>query len=409
MEDEDLREDFIPIILGTDINAYGTARSFHEAYGLKSRVLGSYPLSFTQHSSICQVETTKGFNTDEIFLKVMLEKGREWSEDGKKLLVMPCSDGYTELMTRNKEALKEYFVFNLIDEDKRRKLENKIDFYNMCEEYGLDYPDTYVVNKEDFDRFMMDQFPVALKANDSIEYEKLDFEGKKKAYKIESQDELQKTLERIYNSGYSGEMIIQDFIPGDSDKMAVVNFYVNQHGKVTFGSFGKCILDEVLPESIGNYNAIISQDHPEIYEQYKKFLEEIDYRGFANFDLKYDERDGKFKVFEINIRQGRASYYINAGGGNYTKPIVEDLVEQKEIHHPEFLGKGKKLWLYCDPSLIKKYASREDYHMVKEYLDRKDYEFTIWYKNDRNFWRWLNYWRRRIATIRYYPKFFVKN
>jgi D-aspartate ligase len=45
---------------------------------------------------------------------------------------------------------------------------------------------------------------------------------------------------------------------------------------------------------------------------FKKLLEEMHYVGFSNFDIKYDQRDGKFKVFEINTRQGEATTMLPA-------------------------------------------------------------------------------------------------
>ncbi|WHT49350.1 hypothetical protein QNH10_07170 [Sporosarcina thermotolerans] len=43
---------FIPIIVGTDINAYNMAISFHEAYGIHPILVGKEPLSFTSLSTI---------------------------------------------------------------------------------------------------------------------------------------------------------------------------------------------------------------------------------------------------------------------------------------------------------------------------------------------------------------------
>ncbi|WP_099203637.1 ATP-grasp domain-containing protein [Miniphocaeibacter massiliensis] len=397
-----MKEDFLPIILGTDINAYGVARSFHQAYGINSVTLGKMPLPFTQNSKIVDVKTFEGFDTQDVFLEKMLEVGKKYSEQGKKLILISCSDGYTSLITNNKEALEEYFLFNYVSLEMQQQLENKKDFYEICEKYGLDYPNTYVISKDMRDNYEIPfEFPLAVKPNDSIEFLHLDFEGKKKAYKANNKEEYEKIIKDVYDAGYTGELIVQDFIPGDHSTMAVLNAYVDTKGRVKMMCFGKCLLDECQPQGIGNYNALVTQDNPEIYKMAKKFLEDINYRGFANFDFKYDRRDGKHKVFEINIRQGRSSFYMTTGGCNFVEFLVDDLIYGKD--EPTYYHKREKLWLYADPSVLKKYANKDDAEYAKK-LIKKGYEFTQWYKEDRNLKRFLLYMRRRLGTIKYYPK-----
>ena len=49
---------FIPVLLGTDVNVYGMARSFHEAYGeygVTSYAIGKKALGATSDSKIVKV------------------------------------------------------------------------------------------------------------------------------------------------------------------------------------------------------------------------------------------------------------------------------------------------------------------------------------------------------------------
>ncbi|MDO5712959.1 MAG: carboxylate--amine ligase [Tissierellia bacterium] len=388
-----------PVILGTDINAYGVARSFHEAYGVKSLCIGRKALRYTRSSKILEVMVISNFDEDTVFLKTLKEIGEKYKE--QKLLLISCGDGYTSLMAKYENELKDLFSFNIVTNQQQQELENKIDFYKICEQYGLDYPETLLISKEMVEKkvSLPFEYPVALKPNDSISYLDLNFPGKKKAYKIETEEELNKVLQDIYKSGYKDYMIAQDFIPGDSDTMAVLNAYVNRKGKVKMMCLGQCLLDAVLPAEIGNYNALVTVDGEKIYPQYQKFLEDYGYRGFANFDLKYDIRDGKYKVFEINIRQGRSSYYMTAGGCNFTKFLVDDLVEKKD--EPVYYHKKRGLWLYVDPYVLKKYVPRSIFPMAKAELKR-GFAFTQWYEKDRNFTRFLDYIRRRLSSIKIY-------
>lgn len=392
------------VILGTDLNAYGVARSAHELYGIKSICMGIKNLRDTRDSKICEVHTNENFEDDNVFVEELIKLKKKYKD--YELILISCSDGYSSLLVNNKEKLKDYYLFNYVDKYMQEKLENKIDFYEICEKYGLDYPDTVITNDNTDESIKKIEselsYPIALKANDSIEFYNTHFEGKKKAYKIHNNEELVKTLNQIYNAGYTGKMIAQDFIPGDSSDMYVLNAYVNTSSQVKMMSLGKCLLDEVLPLNIGNYNALVTMGDDNIYKQYKKFLEEISYTGFANFDLKYDKRDGKYKVFEINIRQGRSSFYMNAANNNFIKYLVDDLIFNKD--EPCYYEYKNGLWLYVDPSVLKKYVNKKDKDLALKML-KKGYVFTTWYENDKNFKRFLNYMRRRFSTIKYYKKF----
>src|SRR5699024_2005639 len=97
------------------------------------------------------------------------------------------------------------------------------------------------------------------------------------------------------------------------------------------------------------------ESHKIIMDKLAHFMEQIGYKGFANFDLKYDERDGKFKVFEVNIRQGRSSYYLTQCGYNIAKIIVDDVIyhKEKEFDYVE----GENLFAVVPKTVIKKYKS----------------------------------------------------
>ncbi len=56
-----MEQPFLPILLGSDMNAYGMARAFYEAYGIKPLVLGRSHLTATQDSSILHFKANRKF------------------------------------------------------------------------------------------------------------------------------------------------------------------------------------------------------------------------------------------------------------------------------------------------------------------------------------------------------------
>ena len=395
---------FLPVILGTDINSYGMARSFHQAYGLKSLALGRKKQYFTDDSAIMDVIITSEFDTEPVFLERIVQIGYELSKLDLPLLLVPCSDVYVELVTKNHAAIKQFFYFNCVDEELRLELENKQDFYAACQKHGLHYPETVIVNRGSYESLELPfGFPIIAKADDSIAYFKTKFANKNKAYTVNSKPELKRILDTVYSAGYKGDMILQDFIPGGMETMYVLNAYVDKSNEVRFTSTARCLLDECLPADIGNYNALVTGDFPEIDAQCKSFLEAINYRGFANFDFKFDHRDGKYKVFELNLRQGRSSFYTTAAGCNLATWLVEDLLGEGcsgYLRHTD-----EHLWLNVAKKVLREYTPQEMRPLANRLIAEKKFSYTLDYKKDRSLKRRLAFLRRKLSTIHYYPRY----
>jgi D-aspartate ligase len=87
--------------------------------------------------------------------------------------------------------------------------------------------------------------------------------------------------------------------------------------------------------------------------------------GFSNFDIKYDTRDGKFKAFEINTRQGRSNYYVSSTGNNIARYVTEDFVLGEDLG--ECVYNSKEIyWRYVPDSVVSKYVSMELRTKIKE-------------------------------------------
>ena len=67
------KNDFLPVILGTDSNAYGMAKAFHQAYGIKSLVVGQGHLFTTTGSKILDIEIIEEFSNPTVFGKALLD------------------------------------------------------------------------------------------------------------------------------------------------------------------------------------------------------------------------------------------------------------------------------------------------------------------------------------------------
>lgn len=400
--------DFEVLIIGTDINAYYMARCYHEAYGKKAKLIGKQAMAFTSLSNIIDLTIEPNLWDQEVFKKTLETFALE--HQGKKIVLIGTNDTYVRLIIENKDFLSKYYVFNYVDLEMLDNLLVKDNFYTFFANSGLDMPQTFIyscttkpVITEEF------SYPLILKPGNGVMYYKCKFPNQSKVYKIKNKEELSSTIKIIEDSGYTDNLIIQEFIPGDDSALFDSVFYCSKDKKAQVMTFAQIGLQEQTNTGVGNCTVLVNgfDEHgykEELVYKLKDFLESIGYQGFAEFDMKYDERDGKYKVLEVNPRQSRSGYYLCACGHNLVKSLVDDLIYNKEV--PLTLIKEEMLLSFVPKSVMRKYIISEPLKKeINKLIKLGKIVDPLDYKKDRPFKRRIYLFLRGINYKKKYKKY----
>ena len=88
---------------------------------------------------------------------------------------------------------------------------------------------------------------------------------------------------------------------------------------------GRVLLEEHTPGTLGVPAAILTEPYSDAMDAMVRYLDHVDYRGFANADYKRDPRTGEHVFFEVNPRIGRNNWYVTASGANPADFVAADL------------------------------------------------------------------------------------
>ncbi len=401
-----MSQNFIPLLFAGDINVYSVARAFHEQYDIKSYVYGKYNTGPCIGSKIMNYTAIVNIDEQDTFLEVI----REFAEKHKDMAILAigCGDSYVQLLSQNKENFPENVIAPYININLMNSLIHKEEFYQLCEKTGVDYPNTFIHRKETGHAFELTfEAPFIVKPSNGIEYWQHPYPTQKKVYKADDRKELLGILDDIYGSGYDDSIIIQDFIPGDDTYMRVLTNYSDRNGKVKLMCLGHVLLEEHTPHGLGNHAVIITEHNEEVTEKFKKLLEDLNYIGFSNFDIKYDQRDGKYKVFEINTRQGRSNYYVTGAGQNIAKYIVDDYINQKPIGFKTVTEKS--LWMMIPKGVAFRYIKPKEYRReMKALIQSGNYVNSLFYRKDTGLKRMIRLYKSQLGHYYKYWKYLGK-
>ena len=378
----------VPVLIGADLNCYNVARAFHEEYGVCSYAFGRYEIGATKASKFINFVTVPEMDTDETFMSVINKFYDEQKSDDKVFFIIGCTDDYANLVARNADKLRPRFIVPYSSMDIMDEFVSKERFYENCDKHGILYPNTKIFYKDSDYSLTSEEnlgfkYPIIVKPANSVVYWKHPFDGMNKVYVASSKEHADEIIKTIFASGYDDSIILQDMIPGDDSRMYVLTAYCGKDKKVKMMCLGHVLLEEHTPKGRGNHAAIIPEYNPELCRGFKKFLEDIGYVGFANFDIKFDVRDNSYRAFEINLRQGRSNFYVTASGENIARYLYEDYVNNSLSDMETKFVDTEVLWTYIPKKVIYKYCADKKYAtQAKKLVKDGKYISSLWYKAD---------------------------
>lgn len=404
-----VEREFVPVLLGGDINVYSVARAFYEQYQVKSIAVGKYGTGPAFQSRIVDYRAGEAIDTYDTCVRTVNSLARDHAN--KTVVLMGCGDSYVALIARAKDAgdlaeniVAPYGPFDLMDSAQRKEV-----FYELCAKHGVPYPHTFtftqdmltpageplaVLDRIDF------PFPMILKPSDGIMYWAHPFATQQKAYTIASRAELEQVIRDIYGAGYTDDLIIQDRVPGNDERMRVLTSYSDHTGTVRMMCLGHVLLEEHAPHAQGNHAVIITEPNDELCANVRKLLEDLHFVGFSNFDVKYDERDGSFKFFDFNTRQGRSNFYVTGSGFNVAKYVVEEYVYHKPFEPVFETAQDEHLWTVVPYRTIDEFVKDPELRQKAHRLIREGKTVNpVFMKGDNHPLRWLRMVRQHYRCL----------
>jgi D-aspartate ligase len=215
----------------------------------------------------------------------------------ERAVLFPCSDQWTLAVGSLPADVAASHVATVAPIDVLRLLIDKKLFARAAEDYGVPAP--RVFDAADLDIIEGDALQsFFLKPTSSQVFSK---RFGVKAMPLESHAHAAELLGTMAEEGI--EVVLQEFVPGPPTSLVCLDGYVDRSGTMR-----ACLARQWLrmyPRTFGNSTLTVTIPLDEVADAVDslcRLFEGIGYVGLFNAEFKYDARDGRFKIVEVNAR-----------------------------------------------------------------------------------------------------------
>lgn len=299
--------------------------------GIRVSVLSDSPLALASRSRYCSAKCVVPPPSDELFFTSVVDLLRRIHFD----LVIPVGYTTTVSLAQHKAELNSLTRLEVADYEKIRAAADKRCAHEMANTVGVPAPRTVSpIEYDDAVRLSAElQYPVVIKApcetpGDPVHYARTRFELLSLYRKI---------CERR-NIGKGHLPMIQEFIPG----FGCGFFALYQDGVCKRVFMHKRIRE--VPPSGGMSCCAMSFYDPKLKEYGTRLLDRLGWHGVAMVEFRYDERDGDYKLMEINPKFWGSLDLALAAGVDFPYYLCQIAQGQKIEYSEEYARNLRYHW-----------------------------------------------------------------
>ncbi len=265
---------------------------------------------------------------------------------GRRAILVPTSDGTTMLVSEHASRLSEWYDFPHVEPTLVQALCSKREMYFLAKKHGVPTPDAAFPQSraELVECSKSFRYPVMAKGIFGIELERI---AGKRMFLANSPEELLSIYDR-FEDWSRPNIMLQEFIPGSVEINWMLNAYYDRNSDCPVEFTGRKI--RMYPAYTGLTSLGECARNETIARTTREFMKACGYRGILDIGYRYDQRDGQYKVIDINPRVGATfRLFVGANGMDVIRAMYLDLTGQPVEFAPAPEGRR---WLVEDVDLI---------------------------------------------------------
>jgi D-aspartate ligase len=260
---------------------------------------------------------------------------------GARPILLPVDDVGALFVADNRHVLVERFLFPNQPPGLVRALSSKRGLNDICERVGIPAPNVfYPASPGDVERFAATAvFPIVAK---SMDPEVLAARRRgHSVYIANTPGELLEYYSRVEGDAGAPNLMLQEYIPGGPETVWMFNGYFDASSRRQVGFTGQKLRQH--PPYTGMSTLAVVRDNPEVRALTERLMSAIEYRGIVDMGYRFDVRDGRYKLLDVNPRVGATfRLFVGTDGMDVVRAMYLDLTGQPVP--PSVAPEGRK-WI----------------------------------------------------------------